>query len=176
MNGKPCLLSRRRVVLTLTVLFGLGHRLVCGLVLASGMVGHDKQWRRWPREGGEQNTKHPRGGATLRKIVYTEGLVTSHQVSTAGVAYTELVVPSEFEQLYKAKRLSALRLLLDVVKEGRPQEALSAAAFATAMEEDPAEGGHARISLSTNRRHRRRFSWLGQHATQSFSHLARKDN
>jgi hypothetical protein len=75
--------------------------------------------------------------ATLRTIVYTKGRRTSHEISRTGGLQRVLVIPREFEELYKAKRMSALQLLLDIVKGGRPEDALSAATFAIAMEEDP---------------------------------------
>ena len=73
----------------------------------------------------------------IRKIVYTKGLVTSHQVSKSGVAYRILVVPRELHDIHKLKRIDTLKLLRDIAFGGRPEDALSAAAFATALEDNP---------------------------------------
>jgi hypothetical protein len=104
-----------------------------GVILILGMMNSCVN----SKEKGKSEMLSTKEASTLRKIVYTKGLITSHEVSNKGIAYTVLDVPSEFETIYKAKRLPSLRLLLDIVKGGRPQDALSAAAFATAMEENP---------------------------------------
>jgi hypothetical protein len=132
MSTKTPLLTWRRLFLGAVVIVVV----LCAAAYWRGVVGTTSHHVNG-QEKGEGEALGTQEAATLRKIVETKGLVTSHQVSTAGVADTELVVPSDFENLYKAKRLPALRLLLDIVRTGSAHDALSAAAFATAMEEGP---------------------------------------
>jgi hypothetical protein len=74
--------------------------------------------------------------AIIRKLVYTKGLITSYKI-IGNNGCTVLDVPQELEKIYRLKRVDSLRLLLDIVKGGRPEDALSAAAFAVALEENP---------------------------------------
>jgi hypothetical protein len=46
-------------------------------------------------------------------------------------------VPKTVIKFHNKKRVATLRLLLDIVRGGRPEDALKAAGFAIALEENP---------------------------------------
>ena len=74
--------------------------------------------------------------AALRRAVATKGLVTSHVASKTGFPCRILVVPDELVKLHNKNRLAVLQLLLEIVRDAKAREALSAVAFAVALEEN----------------------------------------
>jgi hypothetical protein len=46
-------------------------------------------------------------------------------------------IPKTVIEFHNKKRIATLRLLLDIVRGGRPEDALTAAGFAIALEENP---------------------------------------
>ena len=74
----------------------------------------------------------------LRKIVYTEALIAGTIMSKDKFPTRVLVEPNQFERIYILKRVAVLKLLLDIVKGGRPDDALKASAYACALEQGPA--------------------------------------
>ncbi len=114
--------------------------------------------------------------ALVRKLVDKKGLITSHQLSDEGIAYTELAVPKELVELHKKKRVPMLRLLLDIIKNAIAHDALSAAAFADALEDNPVSAAfYARCSTDdfdeggpgkgSSRRHAI-LAWLEKHLAE----------
>ena len=78
--------------------------------------------------------------AMIREMVYTMGLGIGPVPSDPSGTQRGLVVPIPVFELHKSKRLATLNLLLDIVKGGRPDDALTAAGYAVALEEHPIAG------------------------------------
>jgi hypothetical protein len=49
-----------------------------------------------------------------------------------------VAIPAPLKEVYKKKPIPTLKLLLDIVRGGRPEDALTAMAYAVSLEEDPA--------------------------------------
>jgi hypothetical protein len=77
--------------------------------------------------------------ASIRKYVY-EGGATAMPRDGQWAMQEILVVPRELASLHRQKRLSTLHLLLDIIRGGRAHDALVAAGFAHALEENIAIG------------------------------------
>jgi hypothetical protein len=74
----------------------------------------------------------------VRSAVYEKGIRTS--ISSSGPASTQRVlsVPSEVRECHTLNRVGTLRILADIVKGGRPRDALVAMCYVIALEESPA--------------------------------------
>jgi len=77
----------------------------------------------------------PEEDAECREDVY-QG-VGIGQVRVGGNPKRAVILTKSLENAYKKKPLATLQLLLDIVKGGRPADAVSAAAFAVALADNP---------------------------------------
>ena len=78
--------------------------------------------------------------AVLRKCVYPQGLATYVALEGPWKSHRLLAVPKELAALYKEKPLAVLKRLLTIVEGGRPEDAISASAYAAALVEGPPHG------------------------------------
>src|SRR5262249_37401242 len=83
------------------------------------------------RQGVEMLT--PQESAVVRSSVYGKRLSTA----TDKMGRRRVVIPTKLLELHKKKRLGVIRLLFDIVKGGRPVDALTSAGFSIALEENP---------------------------------------
>jgi hypothetical protein len=91
-----------------------------------------------PKEKGNGLAPLSREEAALvRKAVYTSGLATALPIQGRWAGNQILVVPNELTELHKKKRVPTLHLLLEIVKGGRPVDAVAATAYVVALEENP---------------------------------------
>src|SRR5580765_7107274 len=74
--------------------------------------------------------------AVLRGLIYGKGLSIGHK-EVNGFPQRVIPRPNKLLELYEKKRLAVLQVLLDIVKGGRPEDALTAAGYAIALEESP---------------------------------------
>jgi hypothetical protein len=75
--------------------------------------------------------------AALRKSVYKNGLSTTIAAEGPWAGHRIVVVPIQVSELHKKNRVAVLCLLLEILRGARQQEALTAAAFAIALEKSP---------------------------------------
>jgi hypothetical protein len=75
--------------------------------------------------------------AIIRNIVYTKGLATCFQLEGPWAGHRIVDLPGRLVELHKKNPLGTLTLLLEIVKGASPKDALTAACFAIALEEDP---------------------------------------
>jgi hypothetical protein len=95
-----------------------------------------------PSNDGTKSSEKPlsvKERAQIRKWVY-DGGATALPRGGRWALQEVLVVPAELTKLHAEKRAGTLHLLLDIVKGGRPHDAMVAASFAHALEEDIAVG------------------------------------
>jgi len=86
--------------------------------------------------------------ALIRKVVYEGGYIV--KTTKGAPPIREVVVSKEVIALHQKDRLSTIRLLLDIVKGGRPEDARTAVAIATGLEMAPRFGVQiANISLES---------------------------
>jgi hypothetical protein len=81
--------------------------------------------------------------ALLRNLVYKKGLGISTPVNGPNAGHRMVPVLIPVAELHKKKRVATLRLLLEIVRGGRPEDALTAAGWAVALE----EGGFAAVAF-----------------------------
>lgn len=72
----------------------------------------------------------------VRRAVYTGRVSTSMSPRTPKDFGRVLIVPPSVESAFKENRQGTLRLLLDIVRGGRPQDAILAMAFAFSLAKD----------------------------------------
>jgi len=72
----------------------------------------------------------------LRNNVY-KGLGTGIETEGRWATHRVIVLTNDVVELHKKKRVATLKLLLEIVKGGRPDDALLATGYAVALEEDP---------------------------------------
>lgn len=75
--------------------------------------------------------------AVLRDKVYNGGRSTYTPRDGPWAFQRSLSVPNEIAELHKRKRLPTLRILLVIVKGGRPNDAVLAASYIVALEMNP---------------------------------------
>jgi hypothetical protein len=76
----------------------------------------------------------------LRDAVYSLGPKLALPRKGEWAMIEVLIVPNEVSKVYQAKRGAVRRLLRDIVKGGRPRDALLAAGYFFAVEEDIGRG------------------------------------
>jgi hypothetical protein len=114
----------------------------------------------------------PEEEARLRAIIYKDGATTTIAPQGPDAGHVIVIIPKLFEELHKKKRIAALKLLLEIVKGARPEDFLSAAAIATALEDNPRaavvyvhlkEGDVDEVDVRTGKSLRTRVSaWLAK--------------
>ena len=73
---------------------------------------------------------------TLRAAIYEDGLCTCF--NTDGIfPHREIALRIDVMAIHKNKRIETLKLLLEIVKGGRPEDARAAGATALALEDPP---------------------------------------
>ncbi len=85
------------------------------------------------KEGIDRMTKEEE--SLLRAIIYGEGFSTHYRKQYPGGR--EVAMNRKVLELHKNKRIGTLKLLLDIVKGGRPTDAISAGVTAVALERSP---------------------------------------
>jgi hypothetical protein len=113
-----------------------------GLVVAVSTRITREPVRRPPASPSPEKAPDPpaltaREGNLIRGKVYKEGLATFMEISGRWATHRLLYVPPELQATHKQKRVATLRLLLEITRGGRPEDALAAVAYAVALEEDP---------------------------------------
>ena len=73
----------------------------------------------------------------LRKAVYLDGIGTSIEIAGPWASKSVVVVPKRVVELHRKKRVATLKLLLEIVRGGRPEDSLAATAFAVTLEINP---------------------------------------
>jgi hypothetical protein len=76
----------------------------------------------------------------LRSIVQNDGVSTCIARDGPEAGKTIVAIPKAFDESYQRNRLATLRLLLDIVNRGTPEDVLTAAAIATALEDSASAG------------------------------------
>jgi hypothetical protein len=74
--------------------------------------------------------------ALLRAIIYDEGLCTHIRKDTPW-PQREVSLRKDLVELHQRKRIATIKLLLEIVKGGRPIDSRAAAGMALALEEGP---------------------------------------
>jgi hypothetical protein len=126
--GKVCALA-----FTLSSLLFLDHSAepCCGGVhIASGDKSDDKSV-----QGGGMLTKEE--CRFIRSVIYEQGIHTHVRTTGVSMPRREVVIKQEMLELYKKDRSGTIRLLLSIVRGGRPDDALAAGVTALALEEGP---------------------------------------
>jgi hypothetical protein len=95
----------------------------------SGVLRSDENERQ-----GADTLTHEEAGF-IRTVIYDEHISTRYTTGTS--AHREVVLRPEVVELHKKKRVGTIKLLLDIVKGGKPKDALAAGVTAYALEEGP---------------------------------------
>lgn len=72
----------------------------------------------------------------VRASIYEGNVQTTIEMEGTWSGHRVLVVARELREIHKKKRMGTLSLLRDIVKGGRPVDALAAAAFAFALKDN----------------------------------------
>jgi hypothetical protein len=73
----------------------------------------------------------------LRSVIYEEGVCTYTRTTDTPLPHREVSLKARVVELHKKKRTATIKLLLQIVRGGRPADARAAGVTALALEEGP---------------------------------------
>jgi hypothetical protein len=124
-------MSARSLLFLITTLF---------VVISAVVLGKQHDNPIQPHENSRKKTDSmltKEEASYLRNVIYNEGYCTTirHDLQSAR---REVALLIKVHELHKKKRLGTIRLLLEIVKCGKPKDSTAAAVTAMALEDDPA--------------------------------------